>query len=833
VSQAAWLVLPLSPLAGWLLWTRLPAAAGEQDDPLETAFASLVAGVLLCGCLALLLTELGVLRPAVLAGALAIATLVLSVLPRHSPPAARVPRGDVLATAFVVAFALVTLAPGSEEVLGGRDEGVYTNIAAWVADHGTLRIRSEALASVAEDARPVFHTSVVLPGFYVGDASRGEIFPQFLHLHPIYMAIGFWLGGVRSALLVPVLYGLLTLLGTFFLVRRLLGPWPALVAVLVLGLNFAQIWVLRTPFSEGAAQFAAAAALWCLARAAQAGGMRWGVLAGLAIGAGLLVRVDSALLLIALFPALAVVHASTERPARWATWGVLPLTIGCAAWAAVHGYVFTPRYMAVMDNYLLPLWALTAVLTAAYAASLILRPSARTLADRVYHRGRRWWVVAAVVVVGAFVFAMWIRPEISPWLYEGRRVSLGSTMVRVTWYFSLVGMVTACAGIVVLLRRWLVERRIEWVPFLAVFIAISAAYFWNPRVAVDHPWAMRRFIPVIVPGIAVAVAAALSWLWHAARWRPVARALAVVLLATVLIHETRLTLPFWNFREKGGSIEQLAEVARHIPPGAVLLYTTGLEPWVATPLACVWGHEVLPVVRQGRTRLEGGEAVRLFERQVTEWLKDGRPVLYLTRDDGHWRYLTPHLAWDPVTTFRFVVHRAGLHVTSPPRGPSVRVDNYNLVRLRLPPEPPPRCAGLSFDSAGSVAGRAEGFHGSESGRGGVRFRWVLPESRVLFPACDRQGAGRPSTLLVRARCSRGREDAPCHVGVTVNGIRAGELPLTARWVEHAIAIPPQAVAQPHGPVDVRLSGPKFTAARTGRFRDRRILSFQLKGLALR
>lgn len=831
MTWVAWSIPPLSLAAGWLLWTRLPAGIADDDDPLEAGFASLLGGVLLTGCVALLLAEIGFMRPPAVASALGAACLLLWFLPRRSPPATRVPRDDLAAIGLVAVLAVVTLAPASEEVLGGRDEGVYTNIAAWVAEHGTLRIRSEALASLAPEARPIFHRGVLVPGFYIGDAVRGEIQPQFLHLHPIYMALGLWLGGLTGALLVPPLYGLLTHLATFLVVRRLLGAWPAVAASLVLGVSLPQIWVLRTPFSEGAAQFAAAGTIWCLTRAAATSGTRWGVLGGLAMGAGFLIRIDAILLLIALLPALAVLHASTARPTGWATLAFVPLTFAFAGWGLLHGYEFTPPYMRFMDQYLGPLWTLAGVLLALYAASLLLRGRVRAFVDRAYRHGRWWWALAALLVVAGFVFGMWLRPQFGVWAYGGRRGFVDEAMVRVGWYFSSVGMVAACGGTLILLRRWLVERRIEWVPFLAVFLAVSFAYFWNPRVSADHPWAMRRFIPVILPGIAVAITAAAMWLWDVRRrWWPAARIAAVLLLAFVLAHEVRLTLPFWSFREKADAIDQLRDIAQQIPRGAVLLHTTGTETWVATPLAFVFGYDSLSVMRRPRSP-SPEELPRIFEAQVTRWLKEGRPVFYLTSDEGNWIYLSPRLSWEVVDSFRFVINRAGLHRTGPPPGPGALTESFHLLRVGAAPDQTPPCAGLTFDATEPAFGRTQGFHGIEPSPDG-RFRWTYPESRVLFPSCDRRGAGRPSAVRVRARCSRAGADAPCPIAVSVNGVPAGSLPVTRAWQDHELAIPSSAVGEAHGPLDVRFSGPSFRPGRSGRIRDRRVLSFQMRKVTI-
>ncbi|HXE81612.1 MAG TPA: glycosyltransferase family 39 protein [Vicinamibacterales bacterium] len=830
MNAFAWLIPPFALAAGWLLWTRLPAGVDDSDDPLERGFASLLAGVLLAGFLSVLLAEAGMFRSAVVVAGLAAATLALWRLPRRAPAAARLRIPDAAALAAVAAMAIATLGPASEEVLGGRDEGVYTNIAAWVAEHGTLRVRSEALASVEPEAREVFQRRVLFPGFYIGDAAAGVIYPQFLHLHPIYMAMGFWLGGLPATLLVPPFYGLLAHLGMFFLMRRLLGTWPAVVASLLLATNMAQTWVLRTPFSEGAAQFTAIGTLWCAGRAASTSGLRWGVLGGLAMGAGFLARVDAILLLLAMIPALAIVHASSARPIAWATTAFLPIALASAVWSAVHGYVFTPPYMRAMDDYLVPAWAAAGVLLVLYWASLRWSSHTRALVDRVYEHGNRWWTFAALCVVLAFCFFLWIRPHFDPLTFLGLSRFASRTMQRVAGYFSTPGMVVACLGIVILLRRWLVNRRIEWVPFLAVFLTTSLAYFCNPHVSYDHPWAMRRFVPVIVPGIGVGIAAAVGWLWHGGPRRQAGgRAAALIVLGLVLALQARVLLPYWSFREKGGAIAQLETIARHIPRGALLLHTGGVEVWVATPLSFIRGYDSLPALRRIGPEADEAEMTDLFERQVRRWLDGGRQVYYLTDDVDNWPFLTDRLLWEPVAAFRFVTNWAGWHRRGIAAGPATRVDTLHLLRITKTPDVPPPCAGLTLDATQPVYGRARGWYGIEAVRE-ERFRWSQPASQVHFATCDRRGPGRPTAVRVRARCTRARPGKPCSVHMSVNGTVNGTLHLTRDWEDHTLPVPAPAVADPEGAIRLRFAGPTFTPR--GPVRDRRLLSFQVQMVAL-
>ena len=192
MTIVAWLIPPLALLAGWLTWSRLPSAPNESDDPLERIFAAILCAVILTGLIALLLAELSLFRPWLLAAALTAGSLALRGLPVRLGQTSTIPRRDVAAVCLMVALAAATAAPASEDLLGGRDPGVYANLGNWLGRTGTLRVRAEALTAVAEEARTAFHPNqVFIPGLHLRDPRRGELWPQFFHLLPVYMAIGF------------------------------------------------------------------------------------------------------------------------------------------------------------------------------------------------------------------------------------------------------------------------------------------------------------------------------------------------------------------------------------------------------------------------------------------------------------------------------------------------------------------------------------------------------------------------------------------------------------------------------------------------------------------
>jgi hypothetical protein len=829
VTVIAAAIVPLALVAGWFLWTRLPPSeTGDETDHVDTFFAVTLAGVLVTGLIALLLAEIGVLRPLPLAVLLCAFIAALAPLRRRSA-SSRPRAAHGVAALLVAAGTACTLAPASEEVLGGRDGGVYANTAIWLAQHGTLQVHSEALAETTREWQRIFRATALLPGFYITDAARGALAPQFLHFHPLLMAVGYWIAGPRGMFLVPPLLGVLAVMAVFLFVRRTLGAMPAALAAAVLGLNLAQIWSARNPYSEPATQVGIFAALWCLAAGHATGGVRWGVLGGLALGSCFLVRIDAPLLLVALAPTLVALHAMGRGGRRWIPTAFLPVTAALAVWGGAHAWVYSRPYVTDLTRFVRPLWMLTAVLVLACVAGLAARRHVHALIERVHRWGPRAWLPAAAAIILAFAWGMWVRPHLEPFVVRlnGERSYVEETLVRVGWYFSATGMIAALAGIVVLLRRAISARRVEWLPFLALTLAFSSVYFWNQRIYPDHPWMMRRYLPVVVPAIAVAIAAAVHFLWTiSGRWRAAARLAALGTVGVVLTHEALMLAPFWTLREKDGLVAQIAAIAGAIPERSLVLFTRpGPDAGVATPLAMEWGHRVLPVIRVAWDP-DGERRRGRFEAQILRWLAAGREVHYLTADEGDAVFLTRAIRWEEAGTFPIDVPTFGVHHNSPPRAPQRFAVTERLLRAVSAIDDARPCSGAAVHAGGRLGNAMQGLHALES-TGREQFHWATPDARVMFPRCVRAG---PLGLRFRAAC--GREPGPegCGVSIAVNGTPAATVPLRREFLDFDVPIPDAAIADGAGAIEVRFRGHPF--AEHGPGRSGRTLSFQFAGVTL-
>jgi hypothetical protein len=580
-------------------------------------------------------------------------------------------------------------------------------------------------------------------------------------------------------------------------------------------------------------QLAVFSLLWCGVKAFESGGLRWGILGGLALGTSLLLRLDALLLPAVVVAAIVLVDLYASRRVRSATVAFVAVTVPLAVWGTVHCWVFSGPYLQVLGRMVAALWTATAAGLMVSGLAFRYPKRAASLVEWVHRHGPAVWMVCAIALSAAFVFGLWVRPQLPPFEVlggTGGRSYNEETLVRVAWYVSKPGMVAALAGTILLLRRWLVFRQVEWAPFLVVFLAFSLLYFWKALISPDHPWAMRRYVPVVVPGVFVAIAAVTSWLWAVKEyWRLLGRVAAVAIVAIVATHEIVMARPYWNHREKSGLLHTLDRLDALLPDDAVVLFSQpGPDPFVGTPIAMHLGIDALPVVP--RPDISEEERRHRFEAQLVRWLDARRPVFYITTDDSDGTIPTERIRWERVGIERLEIRTSGPSTTSPPRRPGTLGINYHVLRARPLTASLDACAPAVLSASTVLFGRTQGIYASEYKRG-IRFRWTRPAARLVFPTCDRT-RGRPDVLRIRARCGDRVSEGGCRINVDVNHSPAGAIEPGDEWHTFDVPIPAAATAAPSGAIEIRFTGPRFVPAERGTTDDARELSFQFASAAL-
>jgi hypothetical protein len=166
----------------------------------------------------------------------------------------------------------------------------------------------------------------------------------------------------------------------------------------------------------------------------------------------------------------------------------------------------------------------------------------------------------------------------------------------------------------------LVWRRGGEIARVAVFIWIVATLVFvaNPRVAAYQPWAIRRFLPIVIPGIAVAASAALAWVATRPRRGAAAAAVAVALVIVALELWPVLAVRARNYYAE--SFALVRSVADRVPQdGIIAMDSDFADIQVQVPLWMIHGRETLML---GQTGQRWRDVMRAL-------VATGRPVFWI------------------------------------------------------------------------------------------------------------------------------------------------------------------------------------------------------------
>lgn len=816
-AALAGLVLFLVP--GLLLLALLPRRERDALATDEALFLVVAVSVCAAAWTGLVLAELGIfsltragLLLAAAAGLVAVALRgrLHAPLPPFRGWASLVPAALVLAACFPLH------ARPTEYLVGGRDPGVYVATMALIARTGGIAFTDAGVLSIPPADVELFYRNPGGPDFSWGrfmglplqSPETGRVVPEFFHLFPAFGAYLFQSMGVKGALAAPPVFGILGTLAVYFALRRLLGGAPALLAALLLAFNVVQVWFARYPVSEGLTQFLFFTAFLSIALWEARDHDAWAALGGAALGLALLARIDTVLALLPFAAYVLARHAQGRLPWRRALPLVVPLAL-LGLHALLHGVLFSRKYLLnVADRpyWRQPAWVWAVAALAAVALAASVRHWGPRLARRPPLRGRTLRSALMALAVLLALYAYFLRPLLSAWAGadgndRARRWSdpsplraLGfdrlaahdaQSLVRLGWFVGPLVLALALLGLLLMLARW----RPRYLFPLLVTATFALFYLYKMRVYNDYYFALRRFVPLVLPW-AMGWAALLLWRMAGGRgWRPWgAGALALLALGA----QIRGSWPLRAYVDWHGAVRFVADVARRFGPGDVVIFEQPRSiHLLSLPLWAVHGVNALELARFNP------DPDRL-DHLVQEWRGRYRNIYFVHT------YSTDlcGLFLQRMEELSFGTHEWERGFGHPPRGPQPRALHFRISRvvppqeLQVPPLP-------EVDIGGSDDFQVTGFFDKEGGAPHT-FRWTGSCASVYLP-----GARAGDTVRITASALRRPERSPAVVKATFSGLPVGGFRVQGEWAEYSVRLP--AALPPRAPI-LRLDVPAWRPA---------------------
>lgn len=501
------------------------------------------------------------------------------------------PGKDVVGPLIVVA-ALAAYWPAYPTFLGTSDSTVYVSTGISLARHGTLarddelgpslplRVREllfDSMSQVFGDTGPPYRR---MPGgIMIESLDATRAWPCFFPVPSVWSAIFVAAGAPghdrpeEAAPDYAPVFAALALWAFWHLARGWLGAAWGLTAVVLLAGSGAFYGAARMPLSEPVAAYFALSALALMAswRRASPAAVSSDVgpdrvaamVAGAAMGAAVLVRVEIALLVALAFAAMP--RSGPARAGRLPT-AFVAAFLAMTGLAVVQALLLPGTYVSplldhlgnVRIRYLLTYGPPSAALLGAVGLGGL---AALGLGTRLFGLSAtlRWSFVAAVL--GGHWGASNFLVERTPmWL---------------SFYVGWAGLALAATGAFL---AWRQRDLLPAGPFvLALAAATAAILFYNPHVYPALPWGARRFVPLLLPLLLLLACHA------SARAAARSRLLGLACAAALVFGTVQGGRPVWGKALLEGAWEQLEAIAAAVPGEGTLLVDRDVSSMMVAP----------------------------------------------------------------------------------------------------------------------------------------------------------------------------------------------------------------------------------------------------------
>lgn len=510
--------------------------------------------------------------------------------PFRRAAADRISGGPLPVIAVVLVIAGSAIGAGTysaEHLLTNRDPGVYLTTGRWLADEGTLLVDGAVGGFAGVDG-----VDAAALGFY-DTRDDGTVDPQFLHTLPVWSAVAQWLGGDQAMFRTNAAIVGMALAALWLFAATITRPWFAVLATAAAAVSLVTVHFARDLYTEPLMLFYVFAALAFLSFAAAAQHRGLAIIAGLMTGAVAMVRIDGWLVVISIVAYLAVAKWSGKQAGSTGTIKTFvdPALLGILVTGSVgllDAAVRSRPYLIAHRSEIVMMFGLLVAIIAIETIALRRpEPFSRVAAWYAAHRQTFAWVVPMVIVVAAAML-FFVRPLVqevhqgtaniwTEWVqqYEGApvdgtRTYAEASMRWLSWYLGIFGLAVGVAGLAWAWRRSILGLRGLW-PFLMVMSLTTALYVLRPGITPDQLWAMRRFLPVVIPGLIVAGVLTAQWGSDRVSLPPLRWAALAGATLVLVIVPAWFTWPLRTSTSYVGMAAALEQVCEVAPEGSAVL----------------------------------------------------------------------------------------------------------------------------------------------------------------------------------------------------------------------------------------------------------------------
>jgi hypothetical protein len=196
--------------------------------------------------------------------------------------------------------------------------------------------------------------------------------------------------------------------------------------------------------------------------------------------------------------------------------------------------------------------------------------------------------IVAFFIFMFVIYAFFIRPT-------GLITSNSYNLVKLSWYMSgFYGILLATFGFVLLLHK---KPYSETYFFLTIFLIYAMFYIMTARISLDHPWWIRRYLPVVIPSAILCIGYFMDWIKDLKiKETQTNKIIPIILLIILLVPSIMADSKMACHTEYSNAIEQIDDLSNIFEKNSVILYHRNYYAHkVATPLYYIHEKEIRPV----------------------------------------------------------------------------------------------------------------------------------------------------------------------------------------------------------------------------------------------
>ncbi|MCM8804333.1 MAG: glycosyltransferase family 39 protein [Candidatus Omnitrophica bacterium] len=533
---------------------------------------------------------------------------------------------DLILIIGLIFAAYLYLVFPSENIYLTRDEALYTNHGIFISRSGRINVPypwSENLKNI------FFRGFKEPPGLFKTEKNMAV---QFAHLFPLWLGQAFSTFGYPGLTKLNGIFSILSLFIFYNFCCLFMRREYAVLSTLFLALNPGQLWISRTTLTEILTQLFIFTGLLIFLIAQRNQSKRLALCAGIFLGFSTMVRIDNFLLIpLAIVSFIFFKKLGNNSKEGNNIWKFLFIGMISTNSFALGYYIFfsNPYFLALIPQ-------LKYILFFTLLCFLLFLLSNRSFFNKIYQIlfGHTLFLIfIGIILLFLLIYGYYIRPSLEPYslfnnpehFLHGTRDYRENSLLNLSKYISPMVIILGIMGLYLSIWNIFTKKTEESTFIILMFfwVGFSLLYCWNPQISPFHFWAVRRFIPIIIPGFiffsGIFFSIITNRFFKQIFFLKKSVFLAIFILFTIFIYKANGLILF--FQENKDSYLQFKEFSEKLPKDELIL-ANGLHSWI-TPLYLSFDRKVVPLdfsIREG--------AFALY-RYTAKKLKTGKEVFLL------------------------------------------------------------------------------------------------------------------------------------------------------------------------------------------------------------